>query len=95
MKAAEILAAAAALVDGDRASSHGPKLRNHQNIATLWGAWLQVRRDPAAPLTPADAAAMMVLLKLARSQLSGDGSRNVDDALDAAAYAAIFGELDE
>lgn len=91
MKAAEILAAAAALVDGDRANSHGPKLRNHQNIATLWSAWLQVRRDPSAPLTPADAAAMMVLLKLARSQLGG---KNVDDALDAAAYAAIFGELD-
>lgn len=90
MKAVDILTQAAGLIGGDRQSTHGPKQRNHDNIAALWTAWLKIRREPDAPLTGADAAAMMVLLKLARSQL---GCFNQDDGLDATAYAAIFSEL--
>jgi hypothetical protein len=92
MIAVDILKQAASLIGGDRENTHGPKRKNHDNIAALWTAWLQIRRVPDAPLTAADAAAMMILLKLARSQL---GNFNHDDGLDATAYAAIFAELSE
>lgn len=91
MKAGDILALAAELVTGDRQKSHGDKLRNHQNIATLWNAYFQIRRDTNAPLTPGDVATMMALLKIARGEL---GEPNPDNPVDGAAYLAIRGELD-
>lgn len=92
MTAAAILATAAALVGGDRAATHGPKRENHGKIAALWNAYLAIRREPASPLGPADVARMMALLKIARSEL---GRHNGDDAVDAAAYCAIAGEIDD
>lgn len=90
MKAKEICFAAANLVGGDRESQHGPKEINHENIAKLWQAFLEIRQDPAAPLRPLDAALMLALLKIARTQL---GSHNIDDYVDLAGYAAVAGEI--
>lgn len=90
MKACEIADTAAKLMSGDRAKTHGDKLVNHQKIATLWNAFLEIREEPAAPLRPSDVAHMMVLLKMARTQ---HGTLNLDDSVDQSAYAAIAGEL--
>lgn len=92
MKADEVLREAAELVAGSRADSHGEKWHNHFNIATLWNAFLQMRRDPSALISPADAAMMMALLKIARTQL---GDMNRDDYVDGAAYIALAGEIEE
>ncbi len=90
MKAHEICHVAQHLLSGARSETHGPKRRNHENIAALWNSYLGIRRDPAAPLTPQDVTHMMALLKIARTQL---GCGNIDDHVDGAAYFAIAGEL--
>lgn len=90
MKASDICAKAGSLVSGDREASHGPKLKNHENIAALWNAYLAIRRDPVAPLSALDAAQMMALLKIARTQL---GATNPDDYVDLAGYAGVAGEI--
>lgn len=81
---------AAQLVSSSRAETHGPKLRNHQNIATMWNAYMAIRRYPGTPLDALDVAEMMSLLKKARKQL---GAYNPDDYLDDIGYSAIAGEL--
>lgn len=90
MRAIHILGRATELVGGDRANVHGDMLKVHKSIATLWNAYLEIRTDPASPLSPADVAMMMVLLKAARSQ---NGRMNVDDSVDGAGYFGIYGEL--
>lgn len=90
MQASEMLLQVAQLVGADRAAQHGDKRQNHENIAALWNAYLAIRREPGAPLTAADVAHMMVLLKVARTQL---GAHNPDDHCDMAGYAAIAGEV--
>lgn len=88
--AKEFLEYAAELVGGDRAKQHGDKLENHAKITALWNAYLQIRRDPAAALTAADVAHMMVLLKVARTQL---GAYNADNWVDMAGYSGVAGEV--
>ena len=90
MKAAEICAHAATLVNGHRNATHGPRERNMANIAVLWNGYLSIRKEPAAPLTSTDVALMMALMKVARTQL---GDHNADDLLDGVGYLAIAGEI--
>jgi len=92
MKAHEIANKAASLISGDRADQHGDKLKNHENIATMWNAYLQIRKEPATSLNGFDVAVMMSLLKVARMQT---GAFNIDDAIDAVGYLSIVGELNE
>lgn len=92
MKASEICATAAELVSGDRQTTHGDKKENHENIAKLWSAYLAIRREPGAPLDAQDAALMVALLKIARTQT---GSHNIDDYVDLAGYAGVAGEIAE
>ena len=92
MIAHDIAMGAAQLVSGDREASHGDKLRNHENIATLWNAYLQIRADPAAPLSALDVVLMMDQLKTARTQL---GQHNPDDYVDKVGYSACAGEIAE
>ena len=92
MRTANFLREGIALVEGDRAATHGDLHQNHQNIATMWNAFLEIRRDPADPLGPDDVAIMDALKKVARTQL---GEWNKDDYVDAAAYMAIAGELSD
>lgn len=89
-KASEILSRAASLVAEDREQQHGNKARNFGNIAMLWNAYLTVRVDPVAPLTAIDVGHMMVLLKVARTQL---GSLNIDDYIDMAGYGGCAGQI--
>ena len=90
MNAKETLETATGLVGGDRARTHGDKTENHRKIALLWQAYLEARREPAAPLGPLDVAHMMALLKLARTQA---GSDNPDDYVDLAGYAGVAAEI--
>lgn len=93
MKAGDILRRAAELVEGDRAATYGDMAILHEKIAIMWAAWLQIRRDPDAPLTPEDIAHMDTLKKMARGQC-GKGIHR-DNYTDAAAYQGIAGELSE
>lgn len=90
MRACEIAQKAAELVGGDRDRQHGEKLDNFTRIATLWNAWLEIRRDPAAPLNAHDVGQMMSLMKKARTQ---SGDFNVDDHIDDVGYGACAGEV--
>lgn len=90
MNASEIAAKASSLVGGDREQQHGSKERNFANIARLWNAYLASRREPGSELDALDVGHMMVLLKIARTQL---GSNNPDDYVDACGYAACAGEV--
>ena len=92
MTAREIAQRAAELVSGDREAQHGDKMENFSNIAALWNAWIDVQQDMHGKvfLNVEDVAAMMVLLKLARTVI---GKQNLDDYVDACGYAACMGEV--
>ena len=92
MKAGDILRRAADLVDGDRAKTYGDMKLLHGKIAIMWDAWLKIRRDPDAPLTPEDTAHMMGLMKKARTQC-GEGTP--DNYIDDAGFAGIAAENSE
>ena len=85
-----ILTEAATIVTGPRQAQHGPARSTFTAVAALWTAYLKLRRNPAADITPVDVCHMMALLKLSRSQY---GELNSDDHVDACGYLAIAGEL--
>ena len=70
---------ALAAMIGDRNRTHGRPEETLQRIANLWSSFLDV------DLSAADVAAMMTLLKLARSRHSYDR----DHYLDAVAYVLL------
>jgi hypothetical protein len=67
-----------------RGADHGDYVELHRRIAQLWSAYLSVSIEPH------QVAALMVLLKLARSELNPE---NNDNFVDLAGYAAIYAEL--
>jgi hypothetical protein len=92
-RAGAILREAAAIVDGPRNQTHGDKERSFRAIARLWDAYLAARPGGREQIvSAADTAAMMVLMKFARSL---HGQHIADHAIDAAGYAAIWGGLRE
>lgn len=91
MSAEAICRAAATLVSGARAATHGDTVTNHVCIAELWNAYLLARHvADAGPLTADAVADMMELLKVARRLT---GTYNPDDYTDGAGYAAVAGEI--
>ena len=82
---AELLKEAKKLVEKDRHEDYGDKLLNHQNIAKLWSAFLDVE------ISAHDVAICMGLVKIARLK----HAHKKDSYLDLAAYAAIAGEIEE
>ena len=92
MTANGILILAAKLVSGDRAVTYGDTAILHENIATLWNAWIKVSRGIDPRLTAEDVAQMESLLKKARTK-SGEGTP--DNYVDDAGYVGIAGELSE
>ena len=83
-KTKEFLARAGTLVAGDREKDYGDKVHNHNNIAKLWSAYLDVE------VRAHDVAIMMTLLKVARTKL---GAVSEDTYIDMSAYSAIAGEI--
>lgn len=84
MKASDALTRAAALVDGDRETTHGNKAKSFQHVAEMWTAFL------GHPVTPEQVCICMTLLKIGRA---AHGTPNEDHYTDAAGYVAIAGEL--
>ena len=83
-KTKEFLARASTLVAGDRENDYGNKIENHNNIAKLWSAYLDIKIEAH------DVAIMMTLLKVARTKL---GVVSEDTYIDMSAYSAIAGEI--
>tara|TARA_R110002167_G_scaffold96029_4_gene255010 strand:+ start:4126 stop:4482 length:357 start_codon:yes stop_codon:yes gene_type:complete len=81
----ELLLEAQKLVAGGRHEDYGDKLKNHENIAKLWSAFLDVK------ISPHDVAICMMLLKIARLK----HAHKKDSYIDAAAYSAIAGEIEK
>ena len=79
-----ILSEATRLVGTDRQQDYGDKVDNHNNIARLWSAYLDI------DIKAHDVAIMMALLKMARTKL---GAVSKDTYIDMAAYSAIAGEI--
>lgn len=91
IKAPAIAKNAAELVDGARASQHGPMVENHQKIADVWNGILAAAgKAPSLPLDAHDVANLMEGMKIARRY---SGAFNLDDYVDGAGYAAIAGEI--
>lgn len=84
MTASDILREGAALVDGSRGQTHGPRERAFVRVAAMWSAYL------GYPVSAADVCWMMVLLKAGRAK---DGKPVRDHFVDGASYAALAGEL--
>ena len=80
----DFLSHAIELVGGDRQKDYGDKVDNHNNIAKLWSAYLDI------PVTAHDVAILMSLLKVARTKL---GAVSKDTYVDMSAYSAIAGEI--
>ena len=80
----EFLSEAIRLSGTDRQKDYGDKVENHNNIAKLWSAYLDI------PVTAHDVAILMSLLKVARTKL---GAVSKDTYIDMAAYSAIAGEI--
>lgn len=84
MKSNQFLNQASVLVQGQREKDYGDKVENHNNIAKLWSAYLDI------PITAHDVAILMSLLKVARTKL---GAVSKDTYIDMSAYGAIAGEI--
>lgn len=71
------------IIGGERQDAYGRPEDNFARIAGMWSAYLEV------PVTPADVAQMMVLLKVARSR----HAYKRDNAVDAVAYTLLADQL--
>lgn len=80
----ENLKEALKILKGPREKEYGDKKENHDNIATLWTAYL------GPTITAHDVAVMMLLLKIARTK---SPNPTKDTYVDMVGYSAIAGEL--
>ena len=90
MTRAEILDAAKQCVCGDRDEQYGSPEQSFEAIADLWTSYLKTKGIAKTWISPADAAAMMALFKIARI---ATGQAKADNWIDLAGYAACGGEL--
>ena len=84
MNRSQILDTAKEYVTKDRATTHGDAESNFGLIAAYWSAHLNKN------ITAHDVAVMMTLMKLARAKAN---PKHIDNAIDAAAYSALAGEI--
>jgi hypothetical protein len=84
MDRSEVLDAARECVVNSRATTHGAAENSFALIAELWSSYLGVK------IQPHEVTAMFVLFKVARYR---NNPAHADNAIDAAGYAALMGEL--
>jgi hypothetical protein len=84
MKRSEILDTAKQYVNVDRAAQHGDAEKNFGVISSYWSAHLD------HPVTAADVAVMMTLMKLARIKAN---PAHLDSWVDGCGYLACGGEI--
>lgn len=76
-----------ALVNGDRQDDYGSPAQNYADIALVWTGLLGKKLN--APMTAADAATMMVGLKLARQM----NRHKHDNIVDAHGYLMVLSHI--
>lgn len=86
----EILTEAEKCVCGKREEDYGAPEDNFRTIAGFWSTYLMARGTKV--LCAQDVAAMMALMKIARTV---SGRQHDDSWIDIAGYAACGGELSE
>ncbi len=79
-----ILSAAEALIEGDRAEQHGDFIETHECVAMI--ASMVLRKKLSAALSASDVLLFMACLKLGRVN---NGKLNKDDAIDLCGYVAL------
>ena len=62
-----ILQEAIRITSGDRRRDYDHPTPNHQRIADLWNAYLNLRKHPEDDISALDVSTMMILLKIARA----------------------------
>jgi len=80
----DILSAAKALIEGDRAKQHGDFIKTHKAIAVI--ASMVLRGKLTQQLTASDVLLFMACLKLGRIK---NGTLNKDDGIDLCGYVAL------
>lgn len=87
-----MLAVAAEIVTKDRQNDYGTAEENFGTIAELWSTYMRAKfkHSWGIELTPADVAAMMILMKVSRVTTS---PRKEDNWVDIAGYAACGAEV--
>lgn len=80
----DILEKARSIINGERAGTYGKAEDSFATIAEMWGAYLN------NPVTSADVANMMILLKVARNS---SGVYKDDNWIDICGYAALGAEI--
>lgn len=81
-----VLATALDLLQNDRSRQHGPATLTFATIARLWSAYLTTVIGSEVTILPEQAAVMMALFKISRTE---HGCFNRDDYVDGAAYLQI------
>lgn len=84
-----ILEEALEVTSGARRRDYDHATPNHERIATMWNAYTAIRKDSTAPLSPADVAVMMILLKVARAAYTPTR----DTCVDIAGYAKCLSQI--
>jgi hypothetical protein len=84
-----ILEEAIRVTSGDRRRDYDHPIPNHERIAALWNAYLGVRREADAEVSPYDASIMMILLKIARAA----HTPTRDSFVDIAGYARCAAQI--
>jgi hypothetical protein len=82
----EVLSKAAELISGDRQATYGDAKEMHQLIGDLWSSYLGVE------VGAVDVAALMVLMKVARSK---GPQKHSDNFVDICGYASLACEMQE
>lgn len=93
--ASSVLEEAQAVTSGDRRRDYDKATPNHERIAKLWNAYLEIRKEPDAQISALDVATMMVLLKVARNCHTPKRDNFVDMAGYARCSAQIAGFEEE
>ena len=86
-----ILEEAQRITSGDRQRDYDHPLPNHARIARLWNAYLEIRPQPGAEISPEDVAFMMIMLKMARDAYAPKRDNLVDVCGYARCIAIIHG----
>lgn len=82
-----ILAAANAVIYGDREQTYGKPSKNCETIADYWNTHIKAAKSIEAGLTAEDVCVMMILLKQARL---ANSPGHLDSLVDTAGYAALY-----
>lgn len=82
-----VLLNAVEIINGERQDSYGNPEDTFEDIAWAWNWWLD---SDNAPITAADVAMMMALMKIAREK---NGSGKTDNVVDACGYLGLYEDM--